>query len=93
MQVDRGLGVGRKPRRIEFAGRKHHLLIRAAKVIAIDVHIIELVIGPDLLQLRVGIHQRLPVPQPDVVDGRAVVLERLERQSLLRREGLDRDLA
>ena len=87
MEVDPGLGVGRKERRrVELAGRQHHLLIRAVELVAIDVHVMELVVGPDLLQLSVGVHQRLPVPQPDVVDGRAVVLERLEGEVLFRRE-------
>ena len=52
----------------------------------------ELVVGPNLLQLSVGIHQRLPVPQPDIVDGRLVGLERLEGEILFHREGFDRDL-
>src|SRR5258708_714323 len=52
----------------------------------------ELVVGPDLLQLTVRMHQRLPVPQPDIVNGRLVGLKRLEGEALLYREGFDRDL-
>ena len=55
MEVDPGLGVGWKKRWLEFAGRQHHLLIRAVELIAIDVHVMELVVGPDLLQLSVGV--------------------------------------
>ena len=31
-------------------------------MVAIDVDVEEPVVGADLLQLRVGVHQRLPVP-------------------------------
>ena len=92
MQVDPGLRVGRQQRRLELARRQHHLLIGAVQPIAVDVHVEEFVIGPDLLELGVGVHQRLPVPQPDVVDGRAVGLERGEAQPFLGRERLHRDL-
>ena len=47
-------------------------------MVAIDVDVEEPVVGADLLQLRVGVHQRLPVPQPDVVDGAAIVLAATE---------------
>src|SRR6516225_2214079 len=52
----------------------------------------ELVIGPDLLQLTVGVDQRLPVPQPDVVDGGGVGRERLCRKILLGGESLHRNV-
>jgi len=92
MQVHPGLGICRKQGRLEFPSRKHHLLITGVEPVAIDVRREELVIGPDLLQLRIGIPQRLQIPQADVVDGRAIGLERGERQVLLGRERLDRDL-
>ena len=90
--VDPGLRVRRQQRGFQLAGREHHALIRAVEPVAVDVHVMELVVGADLLQLRVGIHQRLPVPQPDVVDGRLVGLERLEGEVLFGGEGLRRDL-
>ena len=52
----------------------------------------ELVVGADLLQLHVGVHQRLPVPQPDIVDGCLVGLECLEGEVLFGGERLRRDL-
>ena len=61
-------------------------------MVTIHIHIMELVVGPNFLQLTVGIHQRLPVPQPNVVNGRLVGLERLESETLFDREGFDRDL-
>ena len=61
-------------------------------LVAINVDVEEPVIGADLLELRVGVQQRLPVPQPDVVDGFAVVLQRLVSEPLLRGKWLHRDL-
>ena len=76
MAVDPRLGVGGSSAGLELAGRQHHLLIGAVELIAIDIHVMELVVGSDLLQLSVRIHQRLPVPQANIVDGRPVGLER-----------------
>jgi hypothetical protein len=92
MAVDPGLGIGRQERGLELAGRQGHPLIDATQPVTIHIHIVELVIGPNLLQLSVRIHQRLPVPQPNVVNGRLVGLERLEGKALFHREGFDRDL-
>jgi hypothetical protein len=52
----------------------------------------ELVVGADLLQLSVGIYQRLPVPQPYVVDGRLVSLKCLGGKVLFGGERFRRDL-
>src|SRR6516225_1166747 len=52
----------------------------------------ELIVGADLLQLRVGVHQRLPVPQPYIVDSRLVGLECLESKVLFGGKRLCRDL-
>ena len=92
MQVDPGLRVGRQQRRRQFARSQRHLPIGAVDPVAIDVDVKEPVVGADFLKLRIGVHQRLPVPQPDVVDGVVVGLQRLERQSLLGRKGLHRNL-
>ena len=92
MQVDPGLRIGRQQRRFQLARRQQHLLIGAIQPIAVDIHVQELVIGPDFLELGIGVLQRPPVPQPDVVDGRAVGLERGEAQPFLDRERFHRDL-
>ena len=42
--------------------------------------------------MRVGVHVRLPVPQPNVVDGATVVLQRLEAQPLFHGKWFYRDL-
>ena len=73
--------------------RERHLLIGIAEIVAIDVDVEEPVVGKDLLQLRIGVHQRLPIPKPNVVDGPAVVLERLKGEILFRRKRFHRDLA
>jgi len=65
--VDPGLRVGRQQRWLELARRQHHC-DSAVQPIAVD-SCREFVIGADLLTGR-RCHQRLPVPQPDVVDGR-----------------------
>ena len=62
MVVDPGLGIGGEERGLELAGRQGHPLICAIEMVTIHIHIMELVVGPNLLQLTVGIHQRLPVP-------------------------------
>src|SRR5688572_30898741 len=38
--------------------------------VPIVVHRDEIVVGADLLKLPVGLEQRLPVPEPHVLDGR-----------------------
>ena len=91
MQVHPGLGVRRKHRRLQFARRQHHLPVAGVKPVAVDVHSEEFVVGPDFLQLCVGIHQRLHIPQADVVDGRAIGLKRGEIQPLLGRKRFDFD--
>ena len=53
-------------------------------MVAIDVDVEEPVVGTDLLQLRIVLHQRLPIPKPNVVDGPAVVLERPKGEILFR---------
>src|SRR6516164_10833973 len=52
----------------------------------------ELVVSADLLQLDVGIHQRLPVPQPYIVDGGFVRLKCFEGKVLFGGKRLYRDL-
>src|SRR3974390_3334979 len=52
----------------------------------------ELVIGADFLQLHIGVHQRMPVPQPYVVDGCLVSFESLEGKILFGRERFRRNL-
>ena len=92
MPVDPRLGIGGEQCRLELASRQGHPLIRAVEIVAVHNHIVELVVGPNLLRLGVSVHQRLPVPQPDIVDGRLVGLELLEGEILFYGEGFDRDL-
>ena len=80
--VDPGLGVRRQQGRPQFARREHHALVGTIEPVAINVEIIEFIVGADFLQLRVGIRQGQPIPQPDIVDGRLVGLQRLEGKPL-----------
>src|SRR5262249_29725034 len=77
---------------LQLARGEHHRLIGAVEPVAVDVDVVEAIIGPDLLYLAVGVHQRLPVPQTNVVDGRAIGVEGLRVEALLDREWLHRDL-
>ena len=44
----------------------------------------EFIVSADFLQLRLGIHQRLPIPEPDIPDGRFVALQCLKGKILCR---------
>ena len=50
---------------IQLAGGEHHLAHVAVDLIAIDIHVREIVIGADFLDLPQRILQGMPVPQPD----------------------------
>ena len=90
--VDPCLGVRRQQGGPQFASREHHALVGTVEPVAINVQIMEFVIGADLLQLGVGIRQGQPIPQPDIFDGRLVGLQRLEGESLLGGKRLGRNL-
>ena len=72
----------------QFPRRQHHLPVVAVDLVAVGVHVHELVVGADLLELRVGGKQRLVVPQPDVLDGAVVLLQVFRRQHFVHREFL-----
>ena len=74
MAVHPGLGALRKLRR-QLARRQHGLAVAVGQPVAIDVHVVELVVEPDLLDLAEGSQQRAVVPEPDIADGVAVVRE------------------
>ena len=77
MAVNPRLGVRWQQGGPQFARREHHALVGAIEPVPIDVKIMEFVVGADFLQLRVGIRQGQPVPQPDIVDCRLVGFEHL----------------
>ena len=68
-------GPGRQRRRVELPGREQDLAVPAVDLVAVVVHRDEVVVGADLLELPEGLEQRLPVPEPDVLDGRRVGLD------------------
>ncbi len=85
--VDPGLvrqvRVGQLPR------GQHDLQVLVVHGVAVVVHILEVVVGPDLLQLAVGLEQRLLVPEPDVLDRGQVLPDIREGQLLVRGKGLE----
>ena len=62
----------RQAGRIELARRQHHLLSTAVQVVAVDVDIRKLVVLADALQLIEGGHQRAPVGDAHVGQGRLI---------------------
>ncbi len=74
----------------QFAGADHDLTHAAVDLVAVDVDVGEVVVGPDLLDLAERVLQRAPVPQADVVERRAVARgvdrldARLDRKRALR---------
>ncbi len=68
-------------------GREHHQAPLAVDRVPVHVHVGELVVGPDPLELEVGLAEHVRVPQPDVVDDGPVALDLLSGQFGLRREG------
>ncbi len=81
--VDPGDVLARQLRR-QLAGREQDLAEAAAERVAVDVDVIESVVGADLLQLPERLLERLPVPQADVADGVLVGLDLGHREDRLR---------
>ena len=77
--VQPGAGAGRQCRYIDFSGRHHHLLPALAEVVAelVTIHRCrpEVVNQPQLLQLGIGLQQRLCIPQANVFDSAWRLLE------------------
>ena len=66
---------------VELAHRQHHLARLAVDQVAIVVDVHEIVIGPDLLDLRERLQQRTAFPETHVLD-RAGVLDDVVRREL-----------
>ena len=92
MAVHPCLGIRRQQGGPQFAGRDHDALVGAIEPVAINVKMMEFVVSADLLQLRVGVRQGQPVPQPDILDCRLVGVERLEGKLLFGGKRLGCDL-
>ena len=65
-------GPGRERRGVELPRREQDLPVLPVDPVAVVVHRDEVVVGADLLQLAEGQQQRVPVPEPHVLDGRRV---------------------
>jgi len=67
----------------QLARRQHELPILPVDDVAVVVHVLELVVGPDLLQLREGAQQWAVVPEPDVLEGDLVARQRARVEVLV----------
>jgi len=71
----------------EFPGRQHDLEILTVHGIAVVVHVLKPVVGPDLLQLAVGAQERGVIPEADVPDRRVVFIDVPSREIVIHVEG------
>jgi hypothetical protein len=65
----------RQALRVQLARREHDLPVLAVDQVPVDVDRREVVVGADFLDLAEGVEQRLSIPEPDVADGRRVLLD------------------
>ena len=85
---------------VQLARRQHDLPVLPVDPVAVVVDRHEVVVGPDLLDLREGLQQRLVVPEPDVAErlgvrvdvgaGQRRVARHLALLDAVEREGLAR---
>ncbi len=60
---------------LELARREHHLSSPTAHLVAIDVHVAKVVVGPDFLDLLVRCQEWADVPEANVLDRGRVLLK------------------
>jgi hypothetical protein len=72
--------------RVQLPGAEHDLALLAVDLVAIDVDVQELVVAPQDLVLAHSRQQRPVVPQPQVFDGRGVLVEHRLVKGLLAAE-------
>ncbi len=60
---------------VQLPGGEHHLAVGSVKGVAVNVHVLEIVIGPDFLELFVGTQKRPVVPEADILDDVFVVVD------------------
>ncbi|MBS1251496.1 MAG: hypothetical protein MAG451_00529 [Anaerolineales bacterium] len=75
-----------EPAHIELPGRQHDLTIILTELIPVNVDVHEIVVGSNLLKLRVRLAQRSVVPQPHVLDRGLLALQAVSRNLKLRRQ-------
>ena len=77
---------------LQLARRQHDLAVFTIDHVAIVVHIHEVVVGADLLELAIGGQQRAVVPEANVLDGQIVAGQHRGAELLLGGEHLFLDL-
>ncbi len=83
--VDEGLALLGQIVHLQLPRGHHHLPVFAVEGVAVDVHVHELVVEPDFLELLVDRVQRPPIPQPDVFKQILVFPRRLSGKVFLKR--------
>ena len=71
---------------VQLADRQHHLPRLAVDRVAVDVDVGKVVVGADLLDLPQRVLQRPPVPEPDVLERVAVLVDLRRFDARLRPE-------
>ena len=66
--IDPGLRLSRQRRR-QLAGGEHHLVITVGEVIAVNVHVIKVVVKAYCLRLLISLKQRTFIPQANILNG------------------------
>ena len=92
MYVKPGACAGRKLRRRQFPGCKGYFCILRVEMIAINIHIFEIVIKPYFLQLFVSLDQRPGIPEPDIMDSGVILFYIIVGYGLPHRERFFFDL-
>ena len=80
--VDPGIGLGRQLIDHQFPGRQHDLPVLVSDEISVHVHVVEIVVEPDGLDLLVGLQQGALVPDADVLDRGIVLFQVLSVQGV-----------
>ncbi len=81
--VHPGAGFLRQRLELDLPGGDHHLAFLAIDLVAVDIDVRELVVGPEDLELVIGRQERPRVPEPDVVYRAGVVVDLVPRQRVV----------
>ena len=87
--VDPRLRVRGKTGLVQLARRQQDLLIGAVQRVAVDVHVVEVIVESELLELAIRVEERSWIPPAEVLDGRGVGGEDSGGQLTGSREWLD----